>query len=256
MLANRYAWLLFCCALYINAQLTYIQWSTGRQGTEQFDTLELMSHLIAVMEAAALGITMLFISAAGPVVKRWGVEHPAAPFPYFAYAVAVQLSAAFFMLLHMLLLMFPHSYPQLRTEGIYIPVMLLQRVILIMIAISVSANFGWLLRFYTRIPWKATALAVMLAQLALGYGTTVLSLRYPVLVRLNSIFYYNELWRYIPNFPNLQHANLFHNIQLPYYAYYLSSGLLLVLLFTVLWLPRAARLGLRERTASQKKALP
>jgi hypothetical protein len=243
---NRYIWLIFGCAVYLNGQLTFLQWSTARHGAEQFDTLELMSHLLVIIELAVLGQLMLMLGSTGQAIRHWREHYSQARFPYFAHACAAQLTAACLMLIQLLLLLYPHSYPQLLAEGINVPLMLMQRSFLIFLALCFSYNLGLLIRFYTRLPWQLCALVTAAVQLTLGYTVTIFSLRYDALVRLNSVFYYNELSHYIPAFPRLQHANLFHNIQMPYYGYYSLAVVVASLFLTALWLPRAIALGNRE----------
>ena len=246
LLANRFIWLVFFCALYVNAQLTYIQWATARHGAQQFDTLDLMSHLLVVIELATLACLMIGFAAAGHAAARWYKRFPKARFPYFAYAVAIQLVAALVMLVQLVFLLYPHNYPQLRAEGINIPLMLLQRALLIYLALSISTQLAWLVRMYTRLPWVPGAFFILAVQSGIGYGTTLLSLKHDALVRLNSVFYHGYLWRYLPQFPNLQHTNLFHNIQMPYLGAYIGIGLMASLILTALWLPRAAFVSRRE----------
>jgi hypothetical protein len=239
MLANRYLWLVFGCALYVNAQLTFIQWSTARHGAEQFDTLELMAHLLVVIESATVLISMLLLGAARAVVAGWQECYPSVKFPYLAYSCAIQIVIALHVLVQVVLLMYPHNYPQLRAEGIIIPLMLLQRAVLIYLVLTISLQIGWISRFYLRVPWSIAAICLLLAQVAFGYTITLQSLSRGYLTRLNSVFYYGYLPRYLPDFPDLRQANLFHNIQQPYFGAYLLIGISTAVILCGLWLPRA-----------------
>ena len=53
-LNNRFIWLVLFAALYLIGQLSYVQWQTGTAGHPRFDTLDLMSLIMVIIEIALL----------------------------------------------------------------------------------------------------------------------------------------------------------------------------------------------------------
>jgi hypothetical protein len=241
-LSNRLLWLVFALGLYALLHLSYLQWhsSTALQAP-QFDTLELMALLMAVIEATLL-LAALVLACATPATRTaWYRRHPHIHFSYIASGIA---GAALLLLLLALLLapvLFLHRYPELVTEaGMRIPLMMLQRALLVACTLLVSYNLMLLLHHVARLPLWLAGILGMAAQAGLGYATTSISYAHKDYERLNDVFYYNQLWRYFDWFPKLQARQVFHNIEMPYFGYYLGLAAIAAVFLMLLWLPRAS----------------
>jgi len=248
-LSNRWLWLIFALGLYALLHLSYLQWhsSTALQ-VPQFDTLELMALLMAVIEATLL-LAALVLACATPATRTaWYRRHPHIRFSYIASGIS---GAAVLILILVLLLapvLYLHRYPELVTEaGMRIPLMMLQRALLVACALLVSYNLMLLLHHVARLPLWLAGILGMAAQAGLGYAATYISYAYKDYERLNDVFYYNQLWRHFDWFPKLQAQQVFHNIEMPYFGYYVGLAAIAAVFLMLLWLPRAS-----TRTAAEK----
>jgi hypothetical protein len=245
-LRNRFVWLATALGLVLIGQLSYMQLRFDR-----FDTLTLMSH-VAVMIEAALVAVALICALATPRIREawytWAVPRDGGRFSYFLSALAGNLTITCSLLLLLLPVLWLHRYPELLVteHPISVPLMMLQRSALLLAAVLVTYHVTLILRYYLRLPWVLCALLGLAFHIALGYSVTYLSYTQAVFARLNDVFYYNQLWQYGDAFPKLQRAEIFHNIEQPYFSYYF--GALLIWALTILLLvPQAMKLGAREK---------
>jgi hypothetical protein len=248
-LHNRFLWLVCALALYLIGQLSFVQWQTGRQlGMPRFDTLDLMSLLMAIIEGG-LFLCALLLALSTPQVRRsWLARNSQQAFSF----VAAGVGGALILVLLLLVLLAPvlalHTYPELASEAMmHIPLMMLQRGMLVLSAVLIGYNFILLLRYVVRLPWWLAGMLGLAAYGAFGYSLTYASFHGKALERLNYVFYYNHLWKYFDWIPNLQLSSEFHNIQMPYYAYYLGAGAAAALVMMLLWIPGASIQGSREK---------
>lgn len=252
-LHNRFIWLVCAAALYLIGQLSFVQWQTGRQlGLPRFDTMDLMSLLMAIIEGALVLCAVLLALSTPRVSASWRARHTGQPFSY----VAAGIGGALILILLLLVLLVPvlalHTYPQLAAEAkVRIPLMMLQRGLLVLSAVLIGYNFILLLRYAARLPWWLAGILGVACYGGFGYYITYASYYGKVLERLNYVFYYNHLWEYFDWVPNLQLSAEFHNIQMPYFAYFLGAGSTAALIVMLLWIPGASTLGARERMEGQ-----
>jgi len=247
-LHNRFIWLVCALALYLIAQLSFVQWQTGRQlGMPRFDTLDLMSLLMAIVEGALL-LGALLLALGTPQVRRsWYARYPQQPFSYVAAGVGGALIIVLLLVIMLVPVLVLHSYPELAEAAqVHIPLMMLQRATLVLSAILAAYNLILLLRHMARLPWWLAGAIGVIAYGGLGYYITFRSYQGNNLERLNYVFYYNHLWEYFDWFPKLQLSAEFHNIQMPYYAYYLGAATAAALILMLLWMPSASNQSARE----------
>jgi len=248
-LSNRGLWLVFALGLYALLHLSYLQWhSSTALNAPQFDTLELMALLMAVVEATLL-LAALVLACATPAVRTaWYRRHPRIRFSYIASGIAGAAILILFLVLLLVPVLYLHRYPELAEQaGMHIPLMMLQRALLVACALLISYNLMLFLHHVTRLPlWLAGILGIA-AQGGLGYAAAYVSFTNKAYERLNDVFYYNQLWRYWDWFPKLQAEQVFHNIEMPYFGYYLGLAAIAAIFLTLLWLPRAS-----TRTSAEK----
>lgn len=248
-LSNRWLWLIFALGLYALLHLSYLQWhsSTALQAP-QFDTLELMALLMAVTEATLLLAALVLVCATPATRAAWYRRHPRIRFSYIASGIGGAALIVLFLVLLLAPVLYLHRYPELATEaGMRIPLMMLQRALLVACALLISYNVMLLLQHVARLPlWLAGILGVT-AHVGLGYAVAYVSFTSKAYERLNDVFYYNQLWRYFDWFPKLQARQVFHNIEMPYFGYYVGLAAIAAIFLMLLWLPRAS-----TRTTAEK----
>ncbi|GEM_PF-4932455 len=248
-LANRFLWLACALALYLIGQLSWVQWRTATQlGMPRFDTLELMSILMVIIEAALVLCALLLALATPRTREAWYKRYPHHGFSYIAGGVGGLLILLLMLVILLAPVLYLHRYPQLVEEAqVRVPLMMLQRGLLVGCAVLISYNLMLLLRHVLRFPWWLAGICGVGAHVAIGWYVTWLSFHYTTYERLNYVFYYNQLWRSLNWFPKLQRSWEFHNIQMPYFAYFLGAASIAVLVTLLLWLPRASTLSAGEQ---------
>jgi len=248
-LRNRFVWLVLVLALALIGQLSYMQLKFQR-----FDTLNLMSHLTVVIEAALVAIALI-CALATPRTREawytWAVLRDGGHFSYFLSALAGNLTITCSLLLLLIPVLWLHRYPELLTtvHPISIPLMMLQRGALLLAAVLVTYHVTLILRYYLRVPWALCALLGLVFHVTLGYLVTYLSFTTVGFQRLNDVFYYNQLWHYSDSIPKLQRDEVFHNIEQPYFGYYFGA-LIIWALTLLLLVPQALRMSEKEKGAS------
>jgi len=144
-----------------------------------------------------------------------------------------------------------HNYPGLAEANISIPLMLLQRLLIILLSVALSYNLILLLRYYARLPlWLAGCLGLS-AQFGLGYWLTLLSHQSDRFAPYNDVFFYNQLWRHIDGFSKLSNETIFTQIDMIAnpsggalhvgYGLFAALALVAVIVTTLLWIPRASQ---------------
>jgi hypothetical protein len=248
-LSNRWLWLIFALGLYALLHLSYLQWhsSTALQAP-QFDTLELMALLMAVNEATLLLAALVLVCATPTTRAAWYRRYPRIRFSYIASGIGGAALIVLFLVLLLAPVLYLHRYPELAEQaGMRIPLMMLQRALLVACALLISYNLMMLLHHVARLPLWLAGILGMAAQAGLGYAVTYISFTSKDYERLNDLFYYNQLWRYFDWFPKLQARQVFHNIEMPYFGYYVGLAAIVAVFLMLLWLPRAS-----TRTSAEK----
>jgi hypothetical protein len=246
-LRNRFVWLVVVLDLILVGQLSFMQ-----ARYQRFDTLALMSHITACIEAGLLAVALI-CALATPRIREawyaWAVPRDAGRFSYFASALAGNLTVTLAMLVLLVPVLWLHRYPELLTaeQPVSIPLMMLQRVALLLAAVLLTHNVLLILRYYLRLPWTACAVIAGAFHIGVGLGVTYLSYSTELLLRLNDVFYYNQLWHYSEALPKgwLQRPDVFHNIEQPYFGYYFSA-LVIWALTVLLLVPQAQKLSDRD----------
>ena len=250
-LANRFIWLVYALALYVLFQLSFIQWQSGTVFKhERFDTLQLAAHLMVTVEAALLLCAVLLAAGTPRVRQTWYGRFPESRFNYAASGLAADLCLVLLLALLLLPLLAAHSYPQLVEQGYNMPLMFMQRSVMLVFVLLTSFNVMQLLVLYLRLPWWLAAAGGACVHLLLGYAVTYFSFTTETLRRLNDVFYYNQLWQFIDVFPKLAREEVFANMQsggYAYFTYYSLAAIGMWLITTLLWLPRAAMATSREK---------
>jgi hypothetical protein len=203
-----------------------------------------------IAEVCLLLIAVMLAAGTPHSRRAWYQRFPELRFSYAAHGLAAQLCLVLLIVLLLVPLIAAHSYPQLAEQGYNMPLMFLQRSVMLMFSLLISFNLMQLIALYLRLPWWLAALGGGCAQLLLGYAVTYFSSTTEALRRLNDVFYYNQLWKYIDGFPKLQREEVFTNMQsgdLPYFTYYSLVAVGLWLITLLLWLPRAAATSSRDK---------
>jgi len=246
-LNNRFIWLLAAVTMYLILQLSYIQWQTATQlGNPRFDTMDLVAILQAICEACLLICALVLVIATPRIREAWYRKYPTEKFSYIATGFGGILALILLQAILLAPILFLHRYPELAAEGIRVPLMIMQRVVLVNCLLLASYNLMLVLRHVLRFPWWLAGILGALTHIGTGYYLTFLSNRYEALIRLNDVFIYNLLWQHFDKVPNLSTGEIFHNIQMPHLAYYLGTGSIIALFTLILWLPRASTLSARE----------
>lgn len=234
-LRNRYFWLAFGCSLYLSAQLNYAQYKWNR-----FETLELVAHLLVVLEAGLLACALITALSLPRMAEAWRARWPALRFSPALAGLGGMLALLLPFALQLGPQLLLHSYPGLAKEGVSIPLLLLQRGTLLLYAVWISYSLTLTLRYTLRAPAWLCAIGGLGGHWGLAGGVTWLSLHGEALRRLNDLFYVNQLWRYWDGFPKLTRPEVFFNMQADY-GDFLGWGALLAAILTLLWLPTAGR---------------
>jgi hypothetical protein len=248
LLGNRIVWLAGGLALYFILQLSHIQYQSAREvGNLRFEMFDLMAFLLLVIELGMMATLFIQLAAVNRTRQAWYERLPRVRFNHLAWGIAGQL--ILFLLAGVLLLplLFLHTYPELvEAAGIRVPMMVLQRLLIISGVLLIAYNIALILRFVLRFPgWLAGICGVFLHFL-MGLGVTYLSHSAKPYERLGDVFFYNQLWKYFSGFPNLQNANMFHNIQMPWLAYYVGALTVVWVITLLLWMPAASIRTRRE----------
>ncbi|MBN2081540.1 hypothetical protein JW859_04950 [bacterium] len=246
-LSNRFIWLVFIAALYLIGQLTYVQWQTGQAGHPRFDTLDLMSLIMAIIEAALVLTALMVALGTERTRQAWYKRFPQHPFSYLAAGVGGCLVVWLMLALLLAPVLYFHRYPELVSEAqVRIPLMMLQRSMLVSCAVLISYNFLLMLRYVLRCPWWLAGGLSVIGHVAMGYLVSYYSYHMLTLERLNYVFYYNHLWKYTELVPMIQLSVEYHNVEMPYFAYFLGAGSIAAILVMLLWLPRASSMSAKE----------
>jgi len=247
-LSNRFIWLVFSAALYLIGQLTYVQWQTGQGGHPRFDTLDLMSLIMAMIEAALVLTALMVALGTERTRQAWYKRFPQQPFSYLAAGIGGCLVVWLVLALLLVPVLYFHRYPELVSEAqVSIPLMMLQRSLLVSCAVLISYNFLLMLHYVLRFPWWLAGLLGLAAHVALGFAVSYFSYHMLTLERLNYVFYYNHLWKYTDLVPMIQLSVEYHNVEMPYFAYFLGAGSIAAIVIMLLWLPRASTLSAKEK---------
>lgn len=168
--------------------------------------------------------------------KRW----PKRRFNHVAAGMSsmpTQLVAALVLLVPTLYI---HRYPELgAAQNISIPLALLQRFLLLFLAIQLCTNLILILRWFTPLPRWLSASLGLCGYWALGYWITALSYSSERFMRLNDVFFYNQLWKHIDGYPDLMRSRVTLDINKDFPGFFMWL-LLAVSITSILWLPRAA----------------
>jgi len=253
---NRFIWLTIMLAAVLIGQLTILQiralGGSGYYGNG-LSTFDLLASLMLIIESATLGVMLLSILGEDALVVAWKTRWPRRPFNPVAAGMSsmpTQLVAALILLLPTLYL---HRYPELSAaQDISIPLTLLQRFLLLFLAIQLCTNITLILRWFTALPRWLCALLALCGYWGLGYWMTWLSYVNDQFMRLNDVFFYNQLWKHIAGYPELMRDRVTLDINRDFISFFLWM-FAAVSLTTLLWLPRAALAGDR---AMKRQATP
>ena len=243
---NRFIWLTVLLAGLLIGHLTVLQIHALNGDTTYgsgLSTFDLLASLMLVIETATIIIMLLSLLSEDALQRAWTTRWPKRPFSHLAAGLSsmpTQLLAALLLLLPTLYL---HRYPELSAaQNISIPLTLLQRFLLVFLTIQLCANLTLILRWFTPLPRWVCALLALCGYWGLGYTLTVQSYVNDRFMRLNDVFYYNQLWKHIPSYPELMRDRVTLDINRDYLGFFL--WLFAVVCFTsLLWLPRAAMAG-------------
>lgn len=239
-LVDRRLWLLAACGLFVTLTLTLVQ-----ARTQGFDTLQLMSRLSLVVECTLL--LSAWLLAAGSLQAR---EAHRLPRRHLALGLSGGVVLLLQLAVQLLPLLYFHQYPELAEEGVRVPLMLLQRGLLLVLGILATYHVMLGLRLQLRLPaWVAGPAGLLLYAWA-SLSFTRLSQHSSAFGRLNDLFYWNQLWLHLPTFPKLQTDYWTHNIEGTWLGYYLLLAGGAALLTLVFWVPAAFRHDAREMRAS------
>lgn len=248
LFGNRIMWLAGGMALYFILQLSHIQYQSARDvGTLRFEMFELMAILLLIVELGMVAAMLIQLSAFSRTREAWYQHLPNVRFNHIAWGIASQLIVCLLASILLVPLLFLHTYPELvEAAGIRVPMMVLQRLLIISGILFVAYNIALILRYVLRFPSWLAGMCGIILHFLMGLGVTYLSHSDKTYERLGDVFFYNQLWKYLSGFPNLQNANMFHNIQMPWLAYYVGALVVAWILTLALWAPAASIRTQRE----------
>lgn len=234
ILSNRFIWVILLIAWASVAHISYWQVRYPR-----FDTLELLSHLSVILEFALIIFVALILGGFPAVRLAWDKRYPAHRFSLVFCGIAGVLCIVVLYALLIAPVLYFHRYPELVEHDVRVPLMLLQRYMLVLLTALFSYNVGLVLRLYFRFPWSLSALFAVLSQIGVGYWVSWLSFTKENYARLNDVFYYNMLADRFEWFPALSQEMLFHNIEQAYFNHYFSIAAAVFVVSLLLWMPKA-----------------
>ena len=224
-------------------QLTMLK-INGEKGLSPYgpglNTFDLLATLLFIIEVATVGVMLLSLLAEPALERAWRQRFPERAFSRLAAGLSstpVQFICAVVLLLPTLWI---HRYPELsQAQGISIPLTLLQRWLLAFLSLQVATNLALILRWFTPLPrWANCALAFG-GYWGFGYWLTLQSFVDDRFMRLNDVFFHNQLSRHLSGFPELMRLNVTLDIHRDFQGWFLAL-LGAAVLTTLLWVPRAA----------------
>ena len=234
ILANRFVWLVLLLAWATVAQISYWQVLYPR-----FDTFELLAHISVILELAVVCMAALIIGSYQQVQAAWARRFSKYKFSMLYWALAGILCIVLLYAIMIAPVLYFHRYPELVEHDLRVPLMLLQRYLLVLLTVLFAYNLGLIFRLYFRFPWWLSAIAVVLCHVGAGYWVSWLSYTNEVYARLNDVFYYNMLAVRFEWFPALSQPVLFHNMELGFFNHYFSIAASVFGVSLLLWLPKA-----------------
>ena len=241
-LGNRYLWLVAVLALAVAVQLSLLQYRIP----PWFETVDLLAHSMVVFEMAML-VSALLLALAIPQTARAWREQGGGELRLSSVGLAATVVLVLVAIALMVPLMLLHRYPELAKEGVRFALTVLQRGMLLTLAAMITFNVFMILRLYFTLPPWLCALFAAVWHVLLGIWVTYLSTNREMFERLNDVYYYTHLRHYSDTLPNWAivderlGAVVYHNIEMPWYGYYLFAAILLWLLTFFMWLPRAGQ---------------
>jgi hypothetical protein len=243
---NRFIWLTLLLAGLMLAHLTIVQ-INALQGLSPYgnglSTFDLLASLMLIIESATLAVMLLSILGEDALRQAWLQRWPTRRFNHVAAGMSSMPTQLVAALILMLPTLYMHRYPELSAaQNISIPLTLLQRFLLLFLAIQLCTNLILILRWFTPLPRWLAALFGLCGYWALGYWMTVMSFTSERFMRLNDVFFYNQLWKHIDGYPDLMRSRVTLDINRDFLGFFMWM-LLAVSITTLLWLPRAALAG-------------
>lgn len=242
ILANRFIWLVLLIAWASVAHLSYWQLLYPR-----FDTFELLAHISVILEVALVGFVVLILGSFPLIRVAWEKRFPGSRFSMVYAGIGGVLCIVLLYAVLIAPVLYLHRYPELVEHEVRVPLMLLQRYLLVLMTALVAYNVGLIFRLYFRFAWWICALFALLCQIGVGYWVSWLSFTKENYARLNDVFYYNMLADRFAWFPDLSQKMLFHNIEPAYFNHYFSIAVTVFVVSLLLWIPKAVA-GLPNRS--------
>jgi hypothetical protein len=151
-------------------------------------------------------------------------------------------------------LLYFHQYPELAQDGVHVPLLLLQRGLLIALGALAAYHVMLGLSLQLRLPsWAGAPLTLALYGWA-TLGLIRLSQDNSAFGRLNDLYYWNQLPAHLPDFPLLQTERWTHNMEPQWLGYYLLLFAGAAAATLVLWVPAAVLRDSRETDRSRTSA--
>ncbi len=242
-LRNRFLWMSVGISALLITQLTLLQ-INGASGRSPFgsgmSTFDLLASLMLMIECVTICVMLLSILSESALVTAWRQRWPGRPFSYLAAGLSCMPAQFIAALVLLLPTLYIHRYPELSAaQNISIPLTLMQRFLLVFLAIQVAGNLTLILRWFTPLPRWLAALLGLCAYWGFGFWLTWSSYTDDRFMRFNDLFFYNQLSRHIDGFPELMRSRVvldIHRDFLNLFLWLLGAAVLT----TLLWLPRAA----------------
>jgi hypothetical protein len=237
-LKDRVFWLVAGMGLYLGLMLSLL----ATRFPEQVKTFDLLARIVVVVEAT---LVLLAIFLAWQTAARW-VNGPTAMHSRLSLGLSGLVVIPVVVLCILMTLLYFQQYADLAEQSIHVPVTLLQRVVLLTLVVVTQYNVLLALLLQLRLPAWTAIPAVLSLHLWISHSVSRLSHSNPSWHKLNDIFYWNQLWHHLPEFPNLATDRAIHNIGQPTLAIAITLLLVMAVLTSALWLPAAAKLDRRE----------
>jgi hypothetical protein len=233
-------WVVTACGLYVTLTLALLQ--TRHPEAFKEHPLSPVSRVLLVVEGALLVTALLMAQVASrPAADGAG---PPQRRLYSALAGGVMVLLQFALLITPLLVIY--NSPELAAKGIAVPLMMLQRGVLLCMCALAAYHLLLALQLQLRLPAALAFAAVLALYLWGSYELVRLSLGSATFSQLNDVFYWNQLPLHIDTLPRLGTERIVDRIDQAHFGYYASLGLVGCIVTLLLWIPGAMRADSRE----------
>jgi hypothetical protein len=240
-------WVIAGGGLYVTCTLALVQ--SRHPEAFQAHPLAPVARVILVVEAVLVLTALLMAQLASRPMHPASTALPEPGHLAAALAGGVMLLLQFAVQTTPLLLLY--WSPALAQKGLNLPLMMLQRGLVLCLCAVLAYHLLLALRLQLKLP-MLVAFPVVLALYLWGtYGLVKLSLASAAAAQLNDVFYWNQLPLHLDFLPRLGTEHIVGKVEPQFLAYYLTLGLIACGATLILWVPAAVKMDARETRFSE-----